>query len=154
MNGNSSRRERAPWVEVAGEGGGLGRVVAEDEIFDVVPVTVCHSPATYIAKREKTIREKFNSFLDRRRRKDSGDKVVVNMELGVKKVDRLVENQGTKEQFVIICEGSHRFQIATCGDIDIIITRPHRRRYCLISYNIYSLLKKIFIYTEVFLNSN
>ncbi|TKY45758.1 hypothetical protein E2542_SST30226 [Spatholobus suberectus] len=94
------------------------------------------------------------TYCPQRRRKDSGDKVVVNIELGVKKVDRLVENQGTKEQFVIICEGSHRFQIATCGDIDIIITQPHRRRYCLISYNIYSLLKKIFIYTEVFLNSN
>ncbi|ESW19514.1 hypothetical protein PHAVU_006G131500 [Phaseolus vulgaris] len=46
----------------------------------------------------KTIREKCSSLLDKRRRKDSGDEVIVNMELGMKKVDRLVESQGTMEQ--------------------------------------------------------
>jgi len=46
----------------------------------------------------KTIREKCSSLLEKRRRKDSGDEVIVNMELGMKKVDRLVESQGTMEQ--------------------------------------------------------
>ncbi|XP_047158643.1 putative E3 ubiquitin-protein ligase LIN isoform X1 [Vigna umbellata] len=46
----------------------------------------------------KTIREKCSSLLDRRRRKDAGDEVFVNMELGMKKIDRLVESQGTMEQ--------------------------------------------------------
>ncbi|KAG4956432.1 putative E3 ubiquitin-protein ligase LIN-1 [Glycine max] len=52
--------------------------------------------------REK-IREKSSSLLERRRRrKDSGDEVFVNMELGTKKIDRLAENQGTIEQVRMI----------------------------------------------------
>ncbi|XP_027930903.1 putative E3 ubiquitin-protein ligase LIN isoform X2 [Vigna unguiculata] len=50
----------------------------------------------------KTIREKCSSLLDRRRRKDAGDEVFVNMELGMKKIDRLVESQGTTEQVRMI----------------------------------------------------
>lgn len=51
----------------------------------------------------KTIRERCGSVLDRRkRRKDSGDEVFVNMELGMKKVESLVENQGTMEQVKMI----------------------------------------------------
>lgn len=39
---------------MAGDGGGLGTVAvvvvaAEDDVFDVVAVVVCHPPATYIA---------------------------------------------------------------------------------------------------------
>lgn len=50
----------------------------------------------------KTIREKCCSLLDRRRRKDAGHEVFVNMELGMKKIDRLVESQGTMEQVRMI----------------------------------------------------
>jgi len=50
----------------------------------------------------KTIREKCSSLLDKGRRKDSGDTVIMNMELGMKKVDRLVESQGTMEPMRMI----------------------------------------------------
>ncbi|XP_027355012.1 putative E3 ubiquitin-protein ligase LIN-1 isoform X2 [Abrus precatorius] len=50
----------------------------------------------------KTIKEKCDSFLERRRIKDSGDEVFLNMELGMKKVDRLVQNQGKKEHVTMI----------------------------------------------------
>ncbi|KAL2603602.1 hypothetical protein AAZX31_09G020400 [Glycine max] len=57
-------------------------------------------------KFRETMRDKCSSLLDRRRTttttKDSGGEVFVNMELGMKKVDRLVENQGTMEQVRMI----------------------------------------------------
>lgn len=49
----------------------------------------------------RTIREKCNSFLERRI-KDSSDQIFVNMELGMEKVDRLVEDQGTKKQVMMV----------------------------------------------------
>ncbi|XP_020240577.1 putative E3 ubiquitin-protein ligase LIN isoform X2 [Cajanus cajan] len=50
----------------------------------------------------KIIRERCNTSLNRRRRKDSGDENFVNMELGMKKVDRLIESQGIKDQVRMI----------------------------------------------------
>ncbi|XP_019419627.1 PREDICTED: putative E3 ubiquitin-protein ligase LIN isoform X2 [Lupinus angustifolius] len=44
-----------------------------------------------------TIREKCNSVLERRIKDSSDDEFFVNMELGMEKVDRLVEDQGTKK---------------------------------------------------------
>lgn len=49
----------------------------------------------------KTIRDKCNSVLEKRR-EDSGDEVFENMELGMEKVDRLVEDQGKKKQVMVI----------------------------------------------------
>ncbi|KAK7303523.1 hypothetical protein RJT34_14430 [Clitoria ternatea] len=46
----------------------------------------------------RIIQHKCESLLDKRKIKDSGDEIFVNMELGMKKVDGLVENQGTNEK--------------------------------------------------------
>ncbi|KAK7331236.1 hypothetical protein VNO77_25455 [Canavalia gladiata] len=65
--------------------------------------------------REK-IRDKCDSFLDkrRRRRKDSGDdEAFVKMELGMKKVDRLIEIQGRKEQVTMIKSLRNSIEILT-----------------------------------------
>ncbi|XP_061366926.1 putative E3 ubiquitin-protein ligase LIN-1 isoform X2 [Gastrolobium bilobum] len=48
-----------------------------------------------------TIREKCTASFDRRR-KDSSDDIFVNMELGMEKVDRLVEDHGTKKEVVVM----------------------------------------------------
>ncbi|KAE9594813.1 hypothetical protein Lalb_Chr18g0057761 [Lupinus albus] len=45
----------------------------------------------------RTIREKCNSVLERRIKDSSDDEFFVNMEFGMEKVDRLVEDQGTKK---------------------------------------------------------
>ncbi|KAK7246098.1 hypothetical protein RIF29_40957 [Crotalaria pallida] len=45
----------------------------------------------------RTIREKCNSVLERRMKDSSDDEVFVNMELGMEKIDRLLEDQRTKK---------------------------------------------------------
>ncbi|KAL2341501.1 hypothetical protein Fmac_009441 [Flemingia macrophylla] len=61
----------------------------------------------------KTIRERCNSFLNRRRRNDSGDESFLNMELGMKKVDKLIESQGTKNHVRMIKRLRNSIEIFT-----------------------------------------
>ncbi|CAJ1962872.1 unnamed protein product [Sphenostylis stenocarpa] len=61
----------------------------------------------------KSIREKCSSLLDKTRTRDPGDEAFVNMDLGMKKVDRLVESQGTMEQARMIKRLRNSIEILT-----------------------------------------